>query len=106
MTWTDFWDALQRTHALPSAGATLAITGATFRWFEDVCGFLARVLGGFEDPFARSREYVARLRAVGDERTIRQVEERLQGQRRLLTRYGRAMMVAGVAIVALSVLLR
>ena len=104
MTWTDFWDALQRNGAFPSAGFTLVVIGATFRWFEQLCHFLGRRNWG-PDPFATTRDYVARLHAAGDERTARQVEERLQDQRRRMTRYGRAMMVVGGVIVVLSVLL-
>ena len=75
VTWTDFWDALQRNGAFPSAGFTLLIIGATFRWFEQVCQFLRRTGWGI-DPFATTRDYIARHRAIGDERTARQAEER------------------------------
>jgi len=80
------------------------LIGATFRWFEQLCHFLSRRNWG-PNPFATTRDYVARLHAAGDERTARQVEERLQDQRRRMTRYGRAMMVVGGVIVVLSVLL-
>ena len=105
MTWTDFWDALQRNGAFPSTGATLLVIGATFRWFEQVCQFLGRT-GWHPDPFAAARDYTARLRATGDERTARGVEERLQDQRRRMSRYGRAMMIVGVVVFVLSVLLK
>jgi hypothetical protein len=105
VTWTDFWDALQRNGAFPSAGFTLLIIGATFRWIEQVCQFLRRTGWGI-DPFATTRDYIARHRAIGDERTARQAEERLRDQRRRLMRYGRAMMVVGVVVVVLSALLK
>jgi hypothetical protein len=104
LTWTNFWDALQMNGAFLSAGITLLIIGATFRWFEHVCQFLGLTSWGV-DPFATTRDYVARHRAVGDERTARHAEERLQDQRRRLMRYGRAMMVVGVVTVVLSALL-
>jgi hypothetical protein len=101
----DFADALQKNGALPSAGVTLLIIGATVRWFEQVCQFLGRMNWGI-DPFAATRDYVARHRAMGDEPTARHAEERVQDHRRRLMRYGRAMMFAGAAIVVLSVLLK
>src|SRR5262245_2078566 len=88
LNWTDFWDALEKNHAFLSAGLALIVIGATLRWFEQVYRFVGRS----PDPFAATRDYVARLRAAGDESTARRVEERVQDQRRRMTRYGGAMM--------------
>jgi hypothetical protein len=104
LNWTDFLDALQRNGALPSAGLTLFTVGATFHWFEQLCGFLGRRKWG-PDPFTTTRIYVAGLRASGDEQNASRAEARIQDHQQRLRRYGRAMMLVGVAIVALSVLL-
>ncbi len=104
VSWTDYWEALQTNRAFPVAGLTLFIFGATFRWFEPlsrVAGFGTR-----SDPFASGRNWIAERRAAGDDAAARQAEERLRDQQMRLTRYGRAMMIIGVVIVALSVLLK
>jgi hypothetical protein len=101
----DFWDALERNHAFPSAGAALFIVGATFRWFEPISRFLGRV-GLGPDPFAAARARILERRAAGDEVGARRAEERIRDQQERLTRYGRAMMIVGAVIVALSLLLK
>ena len=51
LNWLEFWDALQRNHAFPSAGIALFIVGGTFRWFELISRFLGRTPRN-PDPFA------------------------------------------------------
>ena len=104
LRWTDFWDALQGNGAFPMAGIALLIIGAAFRWFEP----LSRVLGidKSSGPFAVAHDWIAERRAAGDEAAARRAEARLSDQHERLTRYGRAMMVVGAVIVALSVFLK
>jgi hypothetical protein len=104
MTWAAFWNALQQNGALPSAALTLLVVGASFRWYEQLCHFLGRRGWGL-DPFVTTANHVAKLRAAGDEPTARRVEERIQDQRRRMTRCGQAMMVVGVVTMVLSLLL-
>jgi len=104
LTWTDFWEALQRNHVIPSAGLALLIVGATFYWLEPIARFLGRS-GPGSDPFAASRNQIAEHRAIGDEAEARNVEERTQDQQERLARYGRVMMITGAIIVIVNVLL-
>ena len=83
----------------------LFIVGATFRWLKPLYQFLAP-MGWGRDPFAAARDWIAARRAAGDEAAARRAEERLQDQQQRLIRYGRAMMVVGAVIVALSVFLK
>ena len=101
MTFADFWGALQRNHAIPSAGLALVIVGATVYWLEPISRFLGRA----SDPFAASRNRIAERRALGDEAEARRVEERMQDQQERMVRYGRVMMIAGALVVILNVLL-
>lgn len=103
MTWMDFWDALERNRALPSAGVALLTFAATFRWLEPCSDSSNAPLGG-TDPFAAALDWIARLRAAGDEAAARRAENRLRDERRRLVRYGQAMMIVGALIVVLSLL--
>jgi hypothetical protein len=115
MTWADYRNALVEIHALPVAGLGLLIVGATFRWFEPLNRFLELAASWMKvgkdesrhgQPFAMTHAYAARMRAAGDEAAARRAEERAADHRRRLTRYGRAMMAAGIVVFLLSVLLR
>jgi hypothetical protein len=101
----DVWDALEKNRAVPSAGAALFIVGAMFRWFEPISRFLVRMSLG-SDPFATARASILERRAAGDEVAARRAEERIRDQQERLIRYGRAMMIVGAVIVALSLLLK
>jgi hypothetical protein len=101
LNWIDFWEALERNRAFPTAGATLFIAGATFRWFEPISRVLGRV-GRRPDPFTITHAWIAERRAAGDETAARHAEERIRDQQDRMARYGRTMMVAGALIVALS----
>jgi hypothetical protein len=101
----DVWDALEKNRAVPSAGAALFIVGAMFRWFEPIWRFLGR-MGLGPDPSAATRAWILERRAAGDEVAARRAEERIRDQQERLMRYGRAMMIVGAVIVALSLLLK
>jgi hypothetical protein len=79
LNWTEFWDALQKNHAFPSAGIALFIVGGTFRWFEPISRFLGRVPRN-PDPFAAARTWMAQRRAAGDEAAAHAAEERIRDQ--------------------------
>src|SRR5262245_24480371 len=104
LNWLEFWDALQKNQAFPSAGVALFIVGGTFRWFEPISRFLSRVPRS-PDPFAAARAWIAQRRAAGDEAAARGAEERIRDQQERMTRHGRTMMIVGAAIVSLSVFL-
>jgi hypothetical protein len=121
MNWADYWNALVDGDTFLGAGLALLIIGAIFRWFEPLNEFLERAAslvmappplprddeGRRVEPIRFStRAYAARLRAAGDEASARRAEERAEDHMRRLTRYGRAMMVAGVVLFLLGVWLQ
>ena len=120
MSWADYWDALVDGDTFLGAGLALLIIGAIFRWFEPLNEFLERAAslvmarpplprddeGRRLEPIVSTRAYAARLRAAGDEASARRSEERAEDYMRRLTRYGRAMMVAGVVLFLLGVWLQ
>jgi hypothetical protein len=120
MSWADYWNALVENNAFPVACLALLIVGAIFRWFEPLNEFVERAAslvmappplprddeGRLLEPIVSTRAYAARLRAAGDEAAAHRAEERAEDNLRRLTRYGRAMMVAGVVLFLLSVWLQ
>ena len=95
MTWADFLNALMEIHALPTAGLSLLIIGAIFRWYEP----LARLLGYSRETLKQAWWIKAR--------TNEGIEDphRVEDHLRRLSRYGRAMMVVGVVLFLLGALL-
>ena len=95
MTWADFWNALMEIHAVPTAGLSLLIIGAIFRWYEPLARFL-----GYSRETLKEAWWIKARPSEGIENQGR-VEDHL----RRLSRYGQAMMVVGVVLFLLSALL-
>jgi hypothetical protein len=108
ITWADFRSALVEMHALPVAGLSLLIVGATFRWFEP----LSRLLGYRRETPADAWWITPRPSegsldsSLEDEAAARRREEILEDHLRRLADYGRMMMVVGIVLFLLSVSLQ
>ena len=106
MTWADYSNALVGNGALPATGLALLVLGATFRWYEPLARLLGLLPGTPERAWGgrASRNTGFEQRAAGDGSVTARAEARVEDQRRRLIRYGRAMMLAGVGLLLLSLL--